>query len=140
MPLTPKRERSEAILEVARRDQLAAGGGGDPVDFGDDRLREVDDRLHEPRAKGEAMLKEGAAMVGVGPARGHFLEVVPGREEFSRSGDDDDTHAIVVARKIELRLERLHRGNRQGIGRRVLQRQPKNMTVALRTNEHEGEC
>jgi hypothetical protein len=36
---------------------------------------------------------------------------------------------LVIARRIELRLERLHHLDRQSIGRRVLERQPKDRAL-----------
>ena len=50
----------------------------------------LDDRLHQTCTDGEGALEIGRAAVRVSAVRGHLLEVVPAREEFSRGGVDDD--------------------------------------------------
>ena len=90
--------------EVAARHQLQAGGGGQPLDLGDDRFRAMDDGLHERRAVGEGALEEHPAPVGIGAVRRQFLEVMTGAEQLSRRGEDDDAHGLVVAGALDLSL------------------------------------
>ena len=81
--------------EVAARDQLQPGGGRQAVDLGDHRLRMAHDRLHQRSASGKCLFEEGLALIGVGTARGHFLEIVAGAEHLSGRRQDDDAHGFV---------------------------------------------
>ena len=67
--------------EVAARHELAAGRRRDALDRGDDRLRQAHDRLHHRRAAGQDIGEIGPAPVRIRRVGGHFLQVVPGRED-----------------------------------------------------------
>ena len=84
-----------------------------------------DDRLHQSRARREGALEKRLPAIGIRAMRGHLLEVVAGGEQLSRCADDDHAHRFVVARGIELCLDRLHDREREKIGRRILELQPK---------------
>ncbi len=74
MPGSANPAESSGDGEVARRHELAPGGGRQRVDPGADRLRDLLHRLHHPRAHVEDVL-------GVLERRaGHVAEVVPGGE------------------------------------------------------------
>ena len=121
--------------EIAGRDQLASGCRGDAVDFRNHRLGKIHDDRHELRAERERFFEERLAPVSIGAVRAHLLEVVARGEEFPRRGDDDDANAVVVLGSVELGEERFHHGERQQVRRRIVQRQAKHRSCALRGNE-----
>ena len=78
-----ERRRLRGHREVARGDELAAGGGRQGVDAGDDRLR---DRLHRVHQRGA----HGEQVAGIVDRRaGHVAEVVTGGEDRAVRGEDD---------------------------------------------------
>ena len=90
--------------QVAGGHQLAPGGGGEPVDLGDHRLRDALDRLHELGADGEEVLVEGQR-----PA-GHLGQVVPGREAGAGAFDDDHRAGDAPQRRDQLRHQLVRQG------------------------------
>ena len=81
--------------EIAACDELAAGGGGDALHRRDHRLRQVDDLLHHRAAGRHDLAEIGAAAVGIGAARGEFLEIVAGAERRAVRGQHDRAHRLV---------------------------------------------
>src|SRR5947209_2970260 len=75
------------------------------------------------------MLEKSLAAVGIGPMRGHFLEVVPSRKQFSGSRQDYDMDRQIIASGFKFRQQRLHHLDREDVGWRVLQRQTKDSTL-----------
>ncbi len=67
---------------VAGGDKLAASGGGDAVDLGDDGLGQGGDHLHDLGAAGEEIGEIGAALVLGLTARLHLLQIVARAERL----------------------------------------------------------
>src|SRR6266851_10055802 len=95
--------------EVALRDQLAAGGGRDAVDRGDDGLGQGDELLHHRAARDEERLDLRLGM------RAHLLQVMAGAESAARAGDDDDTNRFVRGDRVELAMQRLEERLRERV-------------------------
>src|SRR5208282_3177188 len=91
------RRREPSILggdrEIIARDQLAAGCGRHPVDFGDDRLGHSDDRQHQLAALGEEPLVGLAPLIGT-----HLAQIVPGAKGGPGAGDNDDPRLWILGR------------------------------------------
>ena len=119
--------------QIACGDQLATGGGGKAIDFGDHRLGVVDDGQHEVCAECERLLEKGGALVIVGAMAVEFLEVMTGAEDASRlcRGQHDDAHIVIGSRRVDLGLECGHHGYGQSIGRRPVHGQPQYASVAF---------
>ena len=86
--------------EVAGREELAAGRGGEPVDPRDDRLRKADDAQHHAAATLEQGLLERLVPVGV-----HLLQIVPRAERPAGAGQDHDPYRRVLRDPVERILE-----------------------------------
>ena len=110
--------------EIAACHQLAAGGGGDALDRGDHRLRQMHDGLHH-RAAGIHDLREiGAAAIGIGAARGQFLHVVAGGKSRAVGRDHDRADAVVVVNVLQRRVQFGDQAFRQAVaGRRPVERE-----------------
>src|SRR5690606_846900 len=81
--------------EVAARDKLAPGRGGDAMDTGDHRLRQTGEAEHDARAALEEVEICRAATVGR-LARGlHLAQVVAGAEGAAGTGEDHDADALI---------------------------------------------
>ncbi len=94
--------------EVARRDELAPGRGGQCVDLGDHRLRDLLDRIHHLGADLEQA-------PGVGQRRTpHVAEVVPGREHRPVGGQDD-AERVAVAHLAQSSRQLDHHVQRQRV-------------------------
>ncbi len=102
----------------------AAGGGGDAVDLGDDRLGQGGQRLHQRAAAGEEVEEIGGALIRR-VARGlHFLEVMPGAEGFARPGEHHRFDTLIRRDGRQFRLQRRQHVFRQGVeGARVVEGQ-----------------
>lgn len=91
--------------KVAGGDELAAGGGGDAVRLGDDRLGQGADCRHHSCAAGEEIGEIGApAILGLAPG-GHLLEIMPGAEGLAGAVDDDHADRAVTGEAVELILQ-----------------------------------
>ena len=103
--------------QVAARDQLAAGGGGDAFDCGDHRLRQLLDRHHQVAAPFHQRFEIAAAAVGIGAVRGHFLHVVAGGKGRAIVRNDHGADSVVFTDRGELVMQRREHRLRQRIAR-----------------------
>ena len=55
-----------------------------------------------------------------------FLQVVSGGKNLPAGGDDDDAHVPVGCSLVETLAKRFENGDRKGVGRWIVERQPKN--------------
>jgi hypothetical protein len=104
--------------QIAARDQLAAGGGRDALHGGDNRLRQVHDRLHHGAAGIHDLGKVGAATVGIAAARGQFLHVVAGGKCRAVGRDHDCADRLVVVNFLQRIVECRDQAFRQAVARR----------------------
>ena len=95
--------------EIAGGDQLAAGRGGDTLDFGDDGLRDGLELLHQLGAD----IEDAAVFVDV--AAGHLAEVVAGAEDLAGGGEDDGANLAIAADFVERGDEIEHQFEGEGV-------------------------
>ncbi len=121
--------------EIACGDELAPGGGGDPVWRGDDRHGHRLDRGHQPVAHGENI-----ALLLEAPVR-HLLEVMSGRERTPGPLENDRPHLRTGTLPLELGCELFHeaRGERvQMVG--PVERDDRRREPVLRQQVFERRC
>ena len=95
--------------QIARGDQLTAGGGCDAAHPGDDRLRDALDGLHHLDALVEDLLILARGTVD------QFGQVVARRENRARRGQDDDPNVGAAADVGQGARELLHQLERQRV-------------------------
>jgi hypothetical protein len=109
-PLTAKR---------ASRDQLTTRRRGDAVDARDHGYGQAREAQHHSTA-----LFEEPLVVLERRLRAHLLEIMPGAERLAGRGENHDAQRGVLAKLIELPLQRAEQSLRQGVERlRPVERQ-----------------
>jgi hypothetical protein len=101
--------------QVAGAGKLAACGGGDALDLGDDGLGQGGDRLHHAGAAVEEGLESGA-LPPSGAVRKplHLFQVVAGGEGLALGGEDHHADAVVGGEAVKLSSKRgEHRGGKR---------------------------
>jgi hypothetical protein len=84
---------------------LAASRSRNPVDFGNDRLRKFDYRLHDSGAKREGMVEKASAAIRVRAMRGHLLQIMTSRKQLAFRREDHHPDGLVSPDIIELNLD-----------------------------------
>ena len=108
--------------KIAHRHQLATRRRGDALHPRDHRHRQRLDRQHHAAALGKQALVVGQRRLGA-----HLAQIVPGAERAARGGDDQHAGRGVTGNQVELGLQRIQHGLRQGIeGLRPVQRERNN--------------
>jgi hypothetical protein len=134
-PEVAKRASSAQTARSQAADELAAGGGGDPVDAGDHGLRQAGQLQHHPRAEREQLGQRLAAAGG-----SDLLQVVAGAERLLPGpGEDDDADGAVLGQAVQLVLQ----GREQLLGEAVVgagpvQGEPGDPAPVLAQEEHAG--
>jgi hypothetical protein len=105
--MDPRQGEARALAgygEVAGRDKLASGGGGDALDGGDHRFWQIGHRLHHLRTSAHQALIKRLAAIAIVAMGGHFSEIMPRREDRPFAGDDDGAlNASIIADERALR-------------------------------------
>ena len=87
--------------EIAARDKLAACGGRDTLDCGNDGLGQAHNLLHHCAATPENIDKIGAAPVRIGAADGHFLQIMACAEYGACRGKDDSADGAIFCNPVK---------------------------------------
>ena len=113
--LTPgvaKRAPLGGERQVAAGDELAARGGGDAMDLGDDRLGQMQDGEHQFAAAPEDRLMARAARLAA-----QLLQVMPRAEARTRGGQYHDLHRGIAGKLGQRSQELAHQGHGKGVAR-----------------------
>ena len=117
---------------VAAGHQLASRRRGNAVHFGNHRLRQARDHLHDGGAAIEEIAQRGGPLVGRIALGLHFLEVMPGTKRLTSAAQDHDFLGVVVHQAGEFRVQPRQHGIRQCIERAGhVQRQPRDRAQVL---------
>ena len=111
--LTPGRGEARALggqRQVAAGDELAAGGGGDAMDPGDDRLGQMQDGEHQLAAAPEDRLMALPARLAA-----QLLQVMAGAEAGARGGQYDDLHRGISGKGGKRGQQLAHQGHGEGV-------------------------
>ncbi len=106
--------------EVTGERQLETSAEAVPTQHGDDRLREVLDRVEDV----EALVEEGLETSHALQALGELLQVHSDREVVGpRTANDDGTHAGVARDACDLHLQRVHEVEAHAVPRTIVDHQ-----------------
>ena len=138
-PGSAKRAFGSRDREIAGGDQLTPGGGRDPLDRRDHRLRQRDDRLHEIAAARHQRRVVFRAPVGIVAMRPDLSEVMPGRKRRPFAGEHDDARGRVGGDRLERADQRLDHAEAQRVARgRRVERQRRDASLVVAADEGRG--